>query len=120
MLCQHCGLGNVLVPPGSKPLPEPLLTQIYVTISHHLATCDVEMAFMEVHIMFQHEPTTLITQECPMSNIFIGNKNENLKSMEDFPPTLNSTQPMLANHMQEMEYNIQARWYQGYLVPISL
>ena len=31
----HIGSGNGLVPSGSKPLPEPMLTQIYVTIWHH-------------------------------------------------------------------------------------
>ena len=29
------GSGNGLVPPGIKPLPEPMLTQIYVTIWRH-------------------------------------------------------------------------------------
>ena len=32
------GLGNGLAPSGNKPLPEPMLTQIYVAIWHHLAT----------------------------------------------------------------------------------
>ena len=32
------GSGNGLVPSGNKPLPEPMLTQIYVTIWHHSAT----------------------------------------------------------------------------------
>ena len=30
--------GNALVPSGNKPLPEPMLTQIYVAIWHHQAT----------------------------------------------------------------------------------
>ena len=30
----NIGSGNVLVPSGNKPLPEPLLTQIYVAIWH--------------------------------------------------------------------------------------
>ena len=32
------GSGNGLVPDGTKPLPEPVLAQIYVAIWHHLAT----------------------------------------------------------------------------------
>ena len=28
----NIGSGNGLVPPGNKPLPEPVLTQIYVAI----------------------------------------------------------------------------------------
>ena len=31
------GSGNGLVPWGTKPLPEPMLTQIYVIIWRHLA-----------------------------------------------------------------------------------
>ena len=31
----NTGLGNGLVPSGNKPLPEPMLTQIYVTIRRH-------------------------------------------------------------------------------------
>ena len=34
----NTGSGNGLVPSGNKPLPEPMLTQIYVTIWHHQAT----------------------------------------------------------------------------------
>ena len=34
--CQvNIGSGNGLVPSGNKPLPEPILTQIYITIWHH-------------------------------------------------------------------------------------
>ena len=29
------GLGNSLVPSGNKPLPEPMLTQIYVAMWHY-------------------------------------------------------------------------------------
>ena len=32
------GLGNGLVLSGNKPLPEPMLTEIYVAIWWHLAT----------------------------------------------------------------------------------
>ena len=34
------GIGSCddLVPSGNKPLPEPMMTQIYVTIWRHLAT----------------------------------------------------------------------------------
>ena len=31
----NIGSGNGLVPSGSKPLPEPMFTQIYVTIWYH-------------------------------------------------------------------------------------
>ena len=31
----NSGSGNGLVPPGNKPLPKPMLTQIYVPIWHH-------------------------------------------------------------------------------------
>ena len=31
----NIGSGNGLVLPGNKPLPEPMLTQIYVAIWHH-------------------------------------------------------------------------------------
>ena len=31
----NIGSGNVLVPSGNKPLPEPMLTQIYVAIRRH-------------------------------------------------------------------------------------
>ena len=34
----NIGSGNGLVPSGSKPLPEPMLTQISVAIWHHQAT----------------------------------------------------------------------------------
>ena len=34
----NIGSGNGLVPSGSKPLPEPMLTQIYVAIWHLEAT----------------------------------------------------------------------------------
>ena len=30
----NIGSGNGLVPSGNKPLPEPMLTQIYITIWH--------------------------------------------------------------------------------------
>ena len=32
----NIGLGNGLVPSGNKPLPEPMLTQIFVTVSMSL------------------------------------------------------------------------------------
>ena len=32
----NIGSGNGLVPSGNKPLPEPMLIQIYVTIWHHI------------------------------------------------------------------------------------
>ena len=31
----NIGYSNGLVLPGTKPLPEPMLTQFYVTIRHH-------------------------------------------------------------------------------------
>ena len=31
----NIGSGNALVPSGNKPLPKPILTQIYVTIWRH-------------------------------------------------------------------------------------
>ena len=34
----NIGLGNGLVPSGTKPLPEPMLTPIYVTMLCHQAT----------------------------------------------------------------------------------
>ena len=34
----NIGSGNGLVPSGNKPLPEPMLTQIYVVIWRHQAT----------------------------------------------------------------------------------
>ena len=34
----NIGAGNGLVPSGNKPLPEPMLIQIYVVIRHHKAT----------------------------------------------------------------------------------
>ena len=34
----NIGSGNGLVPSGNKPLPEPVLSQMYVTIWHHQAT----------------------------------------------------------------------------------
>ena len=34
----NIGSGNGLLPDGTKPLPEPMLTQISVAISHHQAT----------------------------------------------------------------------------------
>ena len=34
----NIGSGDGLVPPGTKPLPEPMLTKIYVAICHHQAT----------------------------------------------------------------------------------
>ena len=33
----NIGSGNGSLPSGSKPLPEPMLTQIFVTIGHHWA-----------------------------------------------------------------------------------
>ena len=32
------GSGNGLVPPGNKPLPDPILTKFYDAIWHHYAT----------------------------------------------------------------------------------
>ena len=37
MISQHCS-GNGLVPPGTKPWPEPILTQVYVWLSLYGAT----------------------------------------------------------------------------------
>ena len=34
-LTVNIGSGNGLVPPGTKPLPKPLLTEFYVAIQHH-------------------------------------------------------------------------------------
>ena len=34
MISHHFGSGNGLVPSGTKPMPEPMLTQIFVTIWH--------------------------------------------------------------------------------------
>ena len=31
----NMGSGNGLVPSGNKPLPEPMLTEIYIAIWHH-------------------------------------------------------------------------------------
>ena len=31
----NIGLGNVLVPSGNKPLPDPMLTKIYVAVGRH-------------------------------------------------------------------------------------
>ena len=36
------GLGNGLVPSGNKPLPETMLTQIYVAIWHHGAIMNTD------------------------------------------------------------------------------
>ena len=36
VLTLNVGSGNALVPPGNKPLPEPLLTKFYVAIQHKL------------------------------------------------------------------------------------
>ena len=35
---KNIGSGNGLVPNETKPLPEPMLSQIYVAIWHHQAT----------------------------------------------------------------------------------
>ena len=42
----NIGLGNGLVPSGTKPLPKPMLTQIYITIWHHLATMRWKVNFI--------------------------------------------------------------------------
>ena len=34
----NIGSGNGFVPAGNKPLPEPMLTQIYIAIWHHYTT----------------------------------------------------------------------------------
>ena len=34
----NIGSGNGLMPLGNMPLPEPLLTQMYITVWHHSAT----------------------------------------------------------------------------------
>ena len=46
----NIGSGNGLVPSGNKPLPEPILTQIYVTMWHHQATMGVNLQFYNFHI----------------------------------------------------------------------
>ena len=35
IIAKSAGSGNGLVPSGNKPLPEPMLTQIYDAIKHH-------------------------------------------------------------------------------------
>ena len=40
----NIGSGSGLVPSGNKSLPEPMLTQIYVTIWHHLNITDIQKA----------------------------------------------------------------------------
>ena len=35
LMVVNIDLGNGLVPSGNKPLPEPMLTQIFVAIWHH-------------------------------------------------------------------------------------
>ena len=37
-MMMNIGAGIGLVPPGNKPLPEPMMNQIYLTIWHHMVT----------------------------------------------------------------------------------
>ena len=55
----NIGSGNGLVPSGNKPLPEPMLTQIYVTIWLHQATMSQDICSHnddEVWILFLYTP----------------------------------------------------------------
>ena len=48
--------GNDLVPPGNRPLPEPMLTQVYVAVWRHRAKvdqmCYAKWAHFSVHTSF--------------------------------------------------------------------
>ena len=49
----NIGLGNGLVPSGTKPLPEPMLTQIHVAIWYHLATVSwIPVTFVKFQTYF--------------------------------------------------------------------
>ena len=51
--CVNIGSGNGLVSSGTKPLPEPMLNQIYAAIWHHLAPNWVE-SWQETHHSSNH------------------------------------------------------------------
>ena len=81
----NVGSGNGLVPLGNKPLPEPMLTQIFVTTSHHLDTVsqwDPLLDMKNRNLPVKPQPTKLHNNEPQYTN---GYKNK-LESYS-VPPT---------------------------------
>ena len=85
MISQHIGSCNGLVPPGNEPLPEPKLTQIYVTIWWRviaLWALDIILAWLVSRV----NKITLVTQWHPcypfLFIIHLGDPWESLPWME--------------------------------------
>ena len=63
----NSGSGNGLVPLGKKPLPQSMLTQIYVAIWHHYESIPLIAASLATWGSFQYKATVLPGEEFPWS-----------------------------------------------------